>query len=370
MNARTARILYPFAGGTVGGSHISTALIIRHLNPADYSPVIVLEGAAPLQKTLLEQHDLRSENADIWIPKSFKDLIVSMPRYIKSVLKARRLIKEKRADLVHCDDGPARYVWFYASLLAGVPYLHVQRTILKPGLEKTLSFRLLAGVAVNSETTRKSLPPLPAGTAQDTIAPLIDLSVQTQPRAFPAHRPLTVGYLSNMYAQKRPDVFLRAAKILQDAQPGAFRFVMAGAFYQDWESRVKELAGELGIAVTYTGFTEQPLETLKPYDLLIAPAEHEAFGRVVVEAMALGIPVIAARDGGHCEIIQDGQNGYLCKPGKAEDFAAKALQVLNDKTLYEGFSKAGLETARRYEAAALSGKFQALYKKILEGDAR
>ncbi|HRQ60025.1 MAG TPA: glycosyltransferase family 4 protein [Alphaproteobacteria bacterium] len=357
------RILYPFAGQSVGGSHISTALILKHLDRQKFTPVIVLEGDAPLQKSLMESHGLDVVEGDIRIPKSLADLIKNPLGFVKNLLKARAFLKKNAIDLIHCDDGPARYIWFYAAALAGVPYLHAQRTILKPGLEKTFALRRMAAVVANSERTKASLP---AGVTRYVIAPLIELPPAGRARQSPENRVLNIGYLSNMYGQKRPDVFLEAASILHKTRPGAFDFVMAGAFYQGWEPKVKSLAADLGIAdhVRFTGFVEKPLEVLEGFDLLIAPAEHEAFGRVLVEAMTLGVPVIAARDGGHIEIIRDGENGFLCVPGDAQEFAAKALSVLDNKALYENFSQAGLDTAKTYDAENLSKKFQALYDQI------
>jgi glycosyltransferase involved in cell wall biosynthesis len=78
-------------------------------------------------------------------------------------------------------------------------------------------------------------------------------------------------------------------------------------------------------------------DDLRPWyyaaDALIFPCENESFGRVVVEAMACGLPVVAARSGGVPEIVRHGMDGFLVTPGEEKEFAAALKRILSDDGL-------------------------------------
>lgn len=69
-------------------------------------------------------------------------------------------------------------------------------------------------------------------------------------------------------------------------------------------------------------------------DLLVLPSiGQEAFGRVVIEAGASGVPVIATRIGGAIEIIEDGHTGILVRPGDILEMVNSIIRVLKDREL-------------------------------------
>lgn len=73
----------------------------------------------------------------------------------------------------------------------------------------------------------------------------------------------------------------------------------------------------------------------------------EPFGRVVVEAMMCGRPVVATRGGGVTEIIRDGETGLLVPPADAPALAAALGRILTDPTLAEKLGKKGREDVMR-----------------------
>lgn len=77
-------------------------------------------------------------------------------------------------------------------------------------------------------------------------------------------------------------------------------------------------------------------------DLFFFPSESETFGNVVIEAMASGLPVIAADAGGPSELIKNNKNGFLVKPRKAKKFSAKIIEVLSDPLLHAKMSTEAL----------------------------
>lgn len=82
-------------------------------------------------------------------------------------------------------------------------------------------------------------------------------------------------------------------------------------------------------------------------DLFVMPSTSETLGFVVLESMASGVPVVAARAGGLIDIISDDETGFLVCPNDANEFAVKIRLLRNDKSLREEMArKARLETER------------------------
>lgn len=364
MSARI--ILFPFSGDSVGGSHISSALIAKNLNAGAFQPLFIMSENSHMQENLLRRHGLSFQTRpDFFVPRSLKEMLLNLPRFASALIKARAFLKKKNIAIIHCDNGPPQYLWFYAGILAGVPYIHVQRNPLRMTAERRFALRRARAVIANSRFTKTTLPPLPGTVIQDIIPPLLELPVLTPKKE---NRPRVIGFLSNMQARKRPELFLEIARLLKQQAPGRFQFVMAGAFYDDYESRLRKITASYGLTpdVTFTGFVKNPEDILRGFDMLIAPAEDEAFGRVLVEAMALEVPVVAAASGGHAEIIEDGVSGFLCPPGDAPAFADRILRLESDTDLRASIREAAVKESRKYEAGAIARRFEDIYRSVLE----
>ena len=105
----------------------------------------------------------------------------------------------------------------------------------------------------------------------------------------------------------------------------------------------------------------------KIMDVLVVPSLQEPFGRVLLEAMAMGKPVIASRVGGMPEIVSDGESGRLF-PAKSPNSLANALrEVLNSPDLAERWGNAGRERCEKMFSIQVNvGKTEDVYRKILK----
>jgi glycosyltransferase involved in cell wall biosynthesis len=88
-------------------------------------------------------------------------------------------------------------------------------------------------------------------------------------------------------------------------------------------------------------------------DLLVLPSLNEGLPRVILEAMATGLPVVATSVGGIPELVMDGRTGLLVRPGDERALADAVCRVLADPDLAEAWGRAGREVAEReYEREA------------------
>ncbi len=87
---------------------------------------------------------------------------------------------------------------------------------------------------------------------------------------------------------------------------------------------------ERGLQESFTWISDsnQPENIIPALDLLIHPARREPFGRIICEAMAAGVPVLAANTCGPSAIITDNETGRLAADGKVETFTKIAVELL------------------------------------------
>ncbi len=123
-------------------------------------------------------------------------------------------------------------------------------------------------------------------------------------------------------------------------------------FVGDGEMRkqLNELTIELGLQekVTFLGFVNSPEKVYRLFDVLVLPSISEAFGNVIIEAQACGVPVIASNLSGPAEIITHGENGLLFTPGNASALAQSIDMIYRNPQLRASIIKKGLEKINQY----------------------
>jgi glycosyltransferase involved in cell wall biosynthesis len=95
------------------------------------------------------------------------------------------------------------------------------------------------------------------------------------------------------------------------------------------------------------GFREDIPELMKAFDVLVAPFHNEGFGLVLAEAMAAGVPVVAARAGAIPELIEDGAEGRLARVEDAAALASAMVELGSDAELRARMGAAGYARVRR-----------------------
>ena len=188
---------------------------------------------------------------------------------------------------------------------------------------------------------------------------------------------LVVGIIGMLAPWKGQDVFLRAAAAVH-AQHPTVRFLIVGdelyrtaghgSFRQQLMQQVDEF--RLQQSVTFTGFRRDMARILNTLDVVVhASVQPEPFGRVVLEAMACGRPVIATHAGGIPEVLgTDGQAGLLVPPGDSDAMAAAMLTLIGNEQRRQTYSQAGRQRAvASFDARLHAQRVETVYRNILEG---
>ena len=120
------------------------------------------------------------------------------------------------------------------------------------------------------------------------------------------------------------------------------------------------LKSELSQNVEFTGWMrrEEIPSVYASIDFILYPSIYpEGFGRIAVESMAAGTPIIASSRGGVKDIIDDGKTGFLLDPNEGKKWAKKIGELKENKNIYEEISKNGKEEAEDYRVSSHVDKF-------------
>jgi glycosyltransferase involved in cell wall biosynthesis len=105
-------------------------------------------------------------------------------------------------------------------------------------------------------------------------------------------------------------------------------------------------------------------------DVFLNPSITEAFGNVTLEAMACGLPVIAAAASGTTNLVRDGETGVLVHPGDVDAYAEALAAYAADPELRRRHGEAGLAFARTMDWDAINSAVMKVYQRVIERRAR
>jgi glycosyltransferase involved in cell wall biosynthesis len=138
-----------------------------------------------------------------------------------------------------------------------------------------------------------------------------------------------VSCAARLEAEKNIDVLIDAFKIVVEQGTNATLIIMGeGSQRNVLQQRITELG--LSDNVVLSGFRPDVHNVIAASDAFVLPSANEPFGLVLLEAMSLGVPTIAASSGGPLEIIDDGVTGFLFRPNNADNLSKQLMQVLDD----------------------------------------
>jgi glycosyltransferase involved in cell wall biosynthesis len=169
-----------------------------------------------------------------------------------------------------------------------------------------------------------------------------------------------VGHMGAFTAEKGQDVAVAAAALLQSSLPRA-RFILAGE-----GPLLENVRANATKNVTLPGFVSDRAAFFASLDVFIMPSRSEAWGMAALEAMAHGVPVIASDIGGLAELVEDGNGGWLVRPGDDAALArAITYAATNPERLKEQREKA-VERARLFSVDRMVEQTEAFYRRLVE----
>ena len=111
---------------------------------------------------------------------------------------------------------------------------------------------------------------------------------------------------------------------------------------------------------------KEKIEAFAAADVVAIPSLYEGFSIVLLEALAAGKPVVATKTGASPEVIQNGRNGFLVKPGDFKDMSEKIIKLLGDTQLSSLMSQGSRNTAKAFDWKRIAKQTFAIYNQCLK----
>ncbi|WP_448663779.1 glycosyltransferase family 4 protein [Sphingomonas sp. CJ20] len=169
-----------------------------------------------------------------------------------------------------------------------------------------------------------------------------------------------VGFLGRLVLEKGLDIFAGVAAALE-ARGIKHRVLVIG------DGPARGWFAERVPGAAFAGFQrgDDLARAVASMDVLFNPSVTETFGNVTLEAMACGVPVVAARATGAIDLIEDGVNGFLVPPRDIEAYTDAIARLAQDPTLAAAAGAAGAAKAQGYQWDAINQAVLDTYLEVL-----
>lgn len=353
MTAKLKTILFPFDGNSLGGSHISSILLSKNLNK--YYKALIIHNKEGVLIDYLKKINLASLYTP-YLAFNNRWIIFELINPF-SILKKAHFLRKKNIDIVHTNDIKMHLTWFLPCSITGVRHVWHQRT---PN-NKSVLLSSFSNLITVSDYTKNSFPFFIKSRAKVIYNPFEQFKwskrrVSKNPK---------IGIVGNLIKRKNIDVFIQILASLDNN----FKGIVFGEKREPIYSDAKEQISKFNInnRIDFRGLVFPIEKYLSEIDILIAPATDEAFGRNLVEAMMLGIPVIALDYGGHKEIIDNEIDGFLIKNNNIDQYIQKIKLLVENPDIYAHISKKAHSKARdKFGVDIHVKKMTEFYNQILD----
>ena len=389
MNPPTPRqpiqVLHPITRLIVGGAQENTMYTAALLDKQRFHVELLSGPQTGSEGSLIEEVKLRGIPLTI-----FPDLLrqVSPLHDLKALWNMKRFIQSGSYTIVHTHSSKAGILGRLAARLSKTPlivhtvhgwsfhdymspvtrwiYILLERWIARFSdalvvvTERDIEKGLQAGIGRREQYRRiRSSIPL------DEFDPrLVDRQAIRQELDLPADE-VVIGNVGRFSTQKNPLDWVRVAARVGQACPQA-RFLLVGD--GPMRTLVEQALHQAGIAerTTLTGLRRDVPRMLAAMDIFLLTSLWEGLPRVIPQAMAMGLPMVANQADGVSEAIQDGSNGYLCSPGEIEQMAERCIELAHHPLKRQEMGCRGQAYAlQEFDLQKMITSLEALYDELL-----
>jgi glycosyltransferase involved in cell wall biosynthesis len=379
------RVLHPITRLIVGGAQENTMYTAALLDKQRFHVEVLSGPQTGSEGSLIEE--VRQRGIPLTI---FPDLLrqISPINDLKAFWKMKRFIQLGGYTIVHTHSSKAGIIGRLAARLAKTPlivhtvhgwsfhdymspatrwvYILLERWIARFSdvlvvvTERDIEKGLQAGIGRREQYRRiRSSIPL------DEFDPRqFDRQAIRQELEIPADA-IVIGNVGRFSAQKNPLDWVRVAgKVMQACPQARFLLVGDGPLRPQVEQALRQAS--IAERTTLTGLRRDVPRMLAAMDIFLLTSLWEGLPRVIPQAMAMGLPLVANRADGVTEAIQDGSNGYLCSPGEIEQMAECCIELARSPLKRQEMGCRGQAHAlQEFDLRKMIASLEALYDELL-----
>lgn len=304
-------------------------------------------------------------------PLAFLKYAITLPL---AIMRVRSYFRRRRPSVVHVN-GAFDFVPALAARLAGVPLVwHLNDTVF-PSLPSRMLGRLVLALASEIPVAATRVGEhygIPASRSTLLPAPVnVERFAARDPGHVPGNSP-SIGMVGNWNWIKQQDHFVDVISILRARGLDAHGTIVGGfipgqeGFFEPILTRIQR--DGLSEAITADGFCEDVPSEVASFDISLLTSHSEACPMCVLEAMSVGVPVVAYDVGGAAELLGEGNEaaGIVVPPGDKEAMAKAVQTLLADSELYQRMARNGQSRARQiFALEACVARHIEIYRKAI-----
>ncbi|WP_270332071.1 glycosyltransferase family 4 protein [Streptococcus infantarius] len=348
------KILFISHENSLSGANKSMFSIINELHKTNDIDVLVNKKDGTLSKKLQEFQNVGiiyakyawcvAHNRSKFIKRSYRYVVDGLDYYSKQRLNSNLIneIKDSNYDLIYTNTSTVD-IGFKLSKVLKVPHIwHIREfgdldfgfKKLHPQNYYSRMYRESSGVIFISEALKKHYEKLTPLINSKVIYNGFDIAslkgmVNDQPNH--QNKSINISIVGQVSQGKGQDQAIKACKILKDKGYNIFLNIIGEVDYDYLETSTPGYK-EFEWLILH-GQVDNVKELRRSMDIELVCSKSEAFGRVTIEAMLAGIPVIASNTGGTIELIEHKQNGLLYNYGDVQQLSEMILTLVNDEQL-------------------------------------
>ncbi len=339
-------------------------MLLKYMNRKLFEPIVVLPTSGPLKEEI-ERLGIRTYGIKSpWWVRGKVGIIrfgYCLAKEIAVLFKFYRLINLEHADVVYTNTivifsgaisafiTKKPHIWHIREIISGNPDLHF---FFPCKILFRFVSRLSHKIIANSNVTAAQFQGCKSMEGIDVVYNAVDFEEFRVSTAFPdidGVRPedWLIAVVGSLQRRKAQDDAIRAVKIAEKMIPN-MKLLLIGEGDRGFRDYLKQLASKMGISgkVIFTGYRDDVPKILPHCKVLLMLSLDEPFGRVTIEAMASGIPVVGTNSGATGEIVQDGVTGYLISPRHPSEIAEKLVELYQHPDVAKKLGENGKKIAK------------------------
>ena len=368
----TVLVLMPMA--TIrGGAEQLLQRFLRHEQASDVRWVVVFLEEGPLRQAL-DQYGIETRVVEA-------GRLRNVHRYVRTVARIATLAGAVGADLIFSWMPKAHFYGAVAAAWGGYPAAWYQHGT--PELDWMDQLRtLLPARAILTCSCHVAEMETGLWPRRDTqvVHPCVDLS-RFDPSALPspeeARRKLElpeegpiVGIVGRLQRWKGIHTFVDALPRILDSHPDAYGVIVGGrhSLEPEYDAHIDRRIADRGLQdrIFKVGYQSNVPRWMQAMDIAVHASQAEPFGMVIVEAMALGKPVVAGATGGPQEIITDGENGVFAPFEAPRALAHQVTHLLAHPDEARRMGRAARERAQEFSAQDFADELTSILRSLVD----
>ncbi|HEY7979353.1 MAG TPA: glycosyltransferase family 4 protein [Rhizomicrobium sp.] len=374
---------FPYAADRFGGSNASSLVLARALQDAGHRIHVLVHGA---------EGRVADEAEDLGLAVTHLPAFTAVPGYarpdrfrieqIRAFPACCAAINHLSLNIVHTNDIGMLRGWSMPCFATSTALVAHWRSNFRDSWSVKTSLRVARAVIAVSQY---SFDKLPGWVQAKSVVEYNSFDLQISPEeacnayadvraalGLPAEAAL-VGVFGNHIKRKRTHVLADILRAITHTADGCPVYGLAcGARAEPYDEELDAKIDKFGLQqrLFRPGFVRPIEKWMTACDAVLAPAIDEPLARNVLEAQALGVPVVVSTDGGLKELIREGENGLLRDPYDGEGWESATRRLLDDRNLADRLAQNGRATVAGLAPALHAQRIVAVYRGLFNRTSR